>query len=183
MVLHEARVSQHLDGPVAKGFLSGELGAAFAVGPIVLSLDDIEHGILRGSPPGDSRSFADFDPRRTLAVTSPDPRIHFALNHGTPSCPSLRVFSSPPTLNKELKTAAADFVEASTRVSVETGEVRLSKTFERYCCDFAPSGGEAKLLRVLMGYLPFTSPIRARLSDAKGMVTHGYGRVRFVYVD
>lgn len=58
-----------------------------------LSLDDIEHGILRGSSSKYglgylSRLFPDgFERRHRLS--SIDPRIHFALNCGAASCPAI----------------------------------------------------------------------------------------------
>jgi len=38
------------------------------VGSFDFSLDDIEHGILRGSPEGDARSFSEEDRRKFLAA-------------------------------------------------------------------------------------------------------------------
>lgn len=40
----------------------------YRVGGFDFSLDDLEHGVLRGSPAGDPRAFADGDPRQFLAV-------------------------------------------------------------------------------------------------------------------
>src|SRR5262249_52030906 len=56
---------------------------SYRIDGFVLSLDDIEHGILRGNrrrpfPP--LRPFRRLDPRGALAITPVDPRIHFALN-------------------------------------------------------------------------------------------------------
>ena len=125
-----------------QAFFSGETGVKYRVGPFDLSLDDIEHGILRSSPVGDPRAFRPDDPCRDLAMAKLDPRIHFALNCGARSCPPVRLFSEAG-LNKELSAAAASFVSLEVSVPDETGQVYLSKLFEwwvywlcrsLYCC-------------------------------------------------
>ena len=60
-------------------------------------------------------------------------------------------------------------------------QVRLSKIFEWYKNDFGAS--DEKLLRALISYLPFSSPLRASLSATKSRLSHGYGRATFVYED
>ena len=63
---------------------------SYRVGPHVLSLDEIEHGILRGNrrralPPW--APFGTRGARRALVIDPVDPRVHFALNCGAASCP------------------------------------------------------------------------------------------------
>ena len=70
---------------------------AYDIGGLVYSLDDIEHGVLRGMcvcvvvcytyvaignkphPSASKRPFSEDDPRAKISLTSCDPRIHFAL--------------------------------------------------------------------------------------------------------
>jgi len=55
---------------------------AYNIGGYTFSLDDIEHGILRGNrahPSGGKPLFGESDPRLQFTVTDVDPRIHFAL--------------------------------------------------------------------------------------------------------
>ncbi|XP_078366756.1 uncharacterized protein LOC144650866 [Oculina patagonica] len=55
---------------------------SYNIGGYTFSLDDIEHGILRGNrphPSGGKPLFADGDPRLRFTVSEVDPRIHFAL--------------------------------------------------------------------------------------------------------
>lgn len=75
------------------------------------SLNDIEHGLLRGnSKPHNSyaRMFTPQDPRLRCSVLVWDPRIHFALVRGTKSCPVLRVRI---VSRSSLVTAAPEMVE------------------------------------------------------------------------
>src|SRR5262249_2319335 len=57
--------------------------AVYRIGGVAFSPDDIEHGVLRGNrrrmlPP--LRPFGARDPRLALALSPPDPRVHFAIN-------------------------------------------------------------------------------------------------------
>lgn len=68
--------------------------AAYRVRPYRLALDEIEHGLPRANRPMHVRlppPFSDDDPRAALGPGAPGPRVHFALNRGTRSCPPGRV--------------------------------------------------------------------------------------------
>ena len=85
------------DTPEARtAFFSGATGATYEVAGHVLSLDDVEHALLRRSPAGDARSLRRTHARRrTFAPTLArkfDNRIHFALNCGASSCPPVKLF-------------------------------------------------------------------------------------------
>jgi hypothetical protein len=109
------------------------------VGGRELSLDDIEHGILR----------RDFD----------EPRIHFALNCASVSCPPL---AATPFTGAELDAQ----LDARTQRTLEDpewldasgcggaygrGEIRISKLFDWFEDDF---GGEAGIRAFLRRYRP-----------------------------
>ena len=87
---------------------------AYKIGGQVFNLDEIEHGVLRsnrgknwyfikffennylswpGHPSAGKPEFSDSDPRHKMALTSLDPRIHFALNCGASSCPPIRIYT------------------------------------------------------------------------------------------
>lgn len=112
-----------------------ELG--YYVGPHFYSLNDIEHGLLRGKSPGISflmcsgngvnpvtgaPQFDKGDPRLAF-ICELDPRIHFALVCGAKSCPPIRIFtegiilpfgfcnSAQKILKKPWKWLAALFVQ------------------------------------------------------------------------
>lgn len=84
-------------------------------------LNNIEHGILR----------AKFD----------DPRIHFAVNCASVSCPRLhnRAYTAE-NLDEELDRAARAFLSDATRNIIQPGKVQLSKIFSWYRMDFKRKG-------------------------------------------
>ena len=83
----------------------------------VLSLDDIEHGIIRPK--------------------FKDPRIHFAVNCASKSCPPL---SSEPyegkIINQQLDAAARAFINDPKRNRLEGNTLYVSKIFDWYGEDF-----------------------------------------------
>lgn len=144
----------------------------YMVGGHVFSLDDIEHGLLRGNRRGPYRlrrqlrspwgrlPFPTPDPRLEFRVEKLDPRIHCALVCGSRSCPPIDAYHRE-TIDEELDTAAAHFVN-SPEVEVRPGEqcLVLSRIFSWYRRDFEETCGSlpAFLLRYLLdpaarGYL------------------------------
>jgi len=72
----------------------------YVVGGVMLSLDEIEHGILRDNRPRlfpPWRAFGARDARRRLGVTPPDPRFHFAITCGAASRPWASTAPRPST--------------------------------------------------------------------------------------
>jgi hypothetical protein len=124
--------------------------ARYRIGGLVFSLDDIEHGLLRGNqrralPP--LRPFGAGDARLALAVTPPDPRYHFAISCGATSCPPVGVYRAT-TLDRQLDLAARGFVNQD--VALVDGRVACSRIFKWYRADFDAAGGlRAFLLRHL----------------------------------
>jgi hypothetical protein len=119
----------------------------------VLTLDEVEHGILRKPP-------------------FTDPRIHFAVNCASRSCPPLR--SEPYVgegLDRQLDAAARDFINAPGNTVPDGDLVRVSKIFDWYGQDF----GDAPLDFVRRYAL---GDLKAKL-DALG----SRARVRFLDYD
>ena len=114
--------------------------AQFVAGGRKLSLDDIEHGILR----------ARFH----------DPRIHFALNCASASCPPLaREPYRPETLDVQLDEAARAFIGREENVWMRGDVLFLSKIFDWYKEDFvqaagAQGNGTASVVDYVVRYLP-----------------------------
>lgn len=105
------------------------------IGQHSFSLDDIEHGILRGV------RFEAWDPRAKFVVPL-DPRIHFALNCGAKSCPAISVYSSEEhALKQELAWATAAF--CSENVSCSENTVTVSRLFSWYRNDFVSVGNHS----------------------------------------
>jgi hypothetical protein len=112
--------------------------ASYNIGGHIYSLDEIEHGILRGnSPPVGAAAplFLEADPRLPFVVQK-DARIHFALNCGALSCPPISAYKAD-TLDSELSRASKSYL-MSTAVIGKGAEavVVLSKLFMWYKCDF-----------------------------------------------
>ena len=97
-----------------------------------LTLNEIEHGVLRGnraiifSPP-----FAMNDPRRSLVLPL-EPRIHFALNCGAISCPPIRAYRAK-NLEAQLELATRSYLQS---VRLENGVVFFPKLLQWYAKDF-----------------------------------------------
>lgn len=87
------------------------------IGGKKLSLNDIEHNILR--------------------KRYKDPRIHFAVNCASVSCPKLvnRPFLAT-TLQVQLESAAKQFVNNAKKNSISADKIQISKLFEWYSGDF-----------------------------------------------
>ncbi len=120
--------------------------ASYRVGGLVLSLDDVEHGVLRDNrrrklPP--LRPFGAGDPRRALAVSPPDPRYHFAVTCGASSCPPVAVYRAA-TLDAQLDLATRGFVNQETVLA--DGRLTCSRIFKWYRGDFEAAGGLAAFL-------------------------------------
>ena len=91
------------------------------------SLNNIEHDILRKK--------------------YPDPRIHFAVNCASISCPKL--FNSAffaEGLNEKLEKAAKEFINNSSKNSITADKAQVSKLFDWYKDDFTKNGSIADYL-------------------------------------
>ena len=96
-----------------------------------LSLDDIEHRILR--------------------PTWKDPRIHYAVNCASVGCPSLPVKPfTGKTLEADLEEAARDYINSPRGAVVENGTLRVSKIYDWYAEDFGKS--DANIIAHLKAY-------------------------------
>ncbi len=137
-------------------------------GNLVFSLNEIEHGLLRGNRPHPLSTVAPFpsdDPRLAHAITPLEPRIHFAINCGARSCPPVRTYD-PERLDEQLDEATRAFVNRE--VTLEGGTVTASPIFQWFRADFeeAPGGLTGFLVRYLED-----SPAR------RAIVAHGLGDI------
>jgi hypothetical protein len=115
-----------------------------------LSLDDVEHGILR-------RSLASWGlgylPRlrpdafeRTHRVTERDPRVHFALNCGAASCPPIAAYEAD-RVDDQLRLATESYLETEATYDAATGVVRAPRLFLWFPGDFGGRPGTRAFLR------------------------------------
>lgn len=103
----------------------------FKVGGKLLSLDDIEKGILLGD---------DYKKKGWK-----DARIHFAVNCASVGCPSLipSLYMSE-TLNEQLDSNTKKAFKTPRHLSLEGNSLRLTQLFEWYESDFTDEAGTVK---------------------------------------
>lgn len=112
--------------------------ASYQVGPAVVSLSEIEHGLLRRNrraAPFFRRPFSRSDVRFGWQVEQLDPRVHFALNCGAVSCPPIRAYDGAQ-LDRQLELATRGYLAQHTRIDRARCEVTLSRLISLYASDF-----------------------------------------------
>ncbi|MCJ7733752.1 MAG: DUF547 domain-containing protein [Anaerolineales bacterium] len=142
------------------GVLSFFQKATYWVNGSRFSLSDIEHGVLRGNrgfPYFPGSHFEDSDPRLLTVIEPIDPRIHFALNCASNSCPPIN-FYTQGDLDNQLDMAARNFINQDLHLKKDQMKISISKIFYWYKIDF---GG-------LDGIVPFLEQYHETLSLANG---------------
>jgi Protein of unknown function, DUF547 len=106
---------------------------AYRVSGLNFTLNDIEHGVLRGNRGAflTRQPFSDTDPRLEF-VLSLDVRVHFALNCGAVSCPPIRSYEAE-RLEAQLAMAAQTYLST---VRLEGNTVWLPRILSYYAADF-----------------------------------------------
>jgi hypothetical protein len=126
---------------------------AIKLAGLSLSLDEIEHGILRRFRWKCSLGYLPNPFYRAvikrMAVDRLDPRIHFALNCGAKSCPPI-AFYFPERIDAQLGMATASFLAAETIFQEEQQLIVVSRLFQWYQGDF---GGRKGVRAMLVEYL------------------------------
>ena len=109
-----------------------------------LSLNDIEHGLLRSSkhPWGLGYLPRLFPSRfeRRFRLEECDPRIHFALNRGPEDSPPIAVYS-PADVDAELDIAVEWFLEKNVEYDPEEDVAAIPRRFRWYQGDFGGRNG------------------------------------------
>jgi len=140
-------------GEVRGGILNFFRRVAYDVGGMRFSCDDIEHGILRvnrGHPYLPGPHFASNDLRLAYALDRVDPRLHFALNCASRSCPPIAAYDADQ-IDDQLDLAARAFINrGGATIQLDTNTLRLSRIFQWYAADF---GGRSGVLDVVLRYL------------------------------
>ena len=114
-----------------------------------LSLDDVEHGILRGSKTKYGLGYLPrlrpdgFERRHRLPAA--DPRIHFALNCAAASCPPIAAYTADG-VDDELDRTVAGFLDADCGYD-DRGRLAVSRLFLYYRGDFGGRAGIYDFLR------------------------------------
>lgn len=128
---------------------------SYRVAGLDLTLDDIEHGILRGNKRAPMikilQQLRPADPKCQHVMTERDGRIHFVISAGTRSDPPIRILDGD-NVQEELHEATLDFLSCTVKVEVERRLVTLPRIMYWYAEDF--STPEDKLLLWVARYLP-----------------------------
>ncbi|MGI9372442.1 MAG: DUF547 domain-containing protein [Hyphomicrobiales bacterium] len=151
-----ATVDVVLDHYPVKSIRDIDISGAFSNGPWKkkfikvrgksLSLDNIEHGILR--------------------PIWRDARIHYGVNCASIGCPNLqRVAYSGKTVDKLLTKGARDYVNSSRGLSIKNGKVTVSKIYEWFAYDFGNS--EKGVIKHLLKY---AGPKKAAALEKAGRI-------------
>lgn len=114
-----------------------------------LSLNDIEHGMLRHSKIWWSAGYLSkwFPGEFETSMRVPlDPRIHFALNCGAASCPPILYYDADK-LDKQLDIAAHAYLAPEVAFDAANNVVTVSKLFQWYAGDFGGTRGVLSFLR------------------------------------
>jgi len=121
------------------------------------SLDDVEHGLIRGG------------------VGKDEPRVHFALNCASIGCPALRpeVYRGD-SLDGQLRDQTERFLSdrSRNRYAAGSGSLEVSQIFEWYGKDFERAAGSvAKFLAPYAAHLSDDAAVRAKIAAAALPVT------------
>ena len=141
-----------LGGGVVAAFTSGPWKAKIAeIKGASLSLDDIEHEILR--------------------PLFKDPRVHYAVNCASIGCPNLRTEAfTGAKLNEQLESAARDYVNSPRGIRFENGRPIVSSIYVWFADDF---GGTDQ--SVLDHFRKYAAPdLKRQLAEMKSIGKHEY---------
>ncbi|KAL5078631.1 hypothetical protein RYX36_007052, partial [Vicia faba] len=152
MTIHAILVWGHPDGILERRRLFGDF--KYVIGGSTYSLSAIQNGILRGNqrqPYTLMRPFGAKDKRLMVALSLPEPLIHFALVCGTRSGPALRCYS-PRDIDSELMDAAHNFLRNGGVLIDFTAKIAYtSKILKWFSLDFGKN--EVEVMKHVSIYL------------------------------
>jgi glutaredoxin len=155
----------------------------FNIGGHVYSFTEWRNGFLRNNRKQSCGAvvFSPDDPRSRISVRRLDPRMHFALEWGMPSCSPIPLYRAE-SLNEELTIAAMAFCERHVCINEKKGTIQVSKVFQWYKCDFVSSSNNNNshedLSTFLMPYLR-----RIQQQELTQVVRNHKSHVKYVYMD
>jgi len=127
---------------------------SYRISGLDYTLDDIEHGILRGNKKPPSFKFKQQlgynDPKCEHVLKERDGRIHFVISAGTQSDPPVRILD-PETVEEELHDGTSEFLRQTVKIDLARRSISLPRIFFWYSDDFPQP--EPQLLRFIEQYL------------------------------
>lgn len=142
-VLANPEVAHIVDDDASDRFFKTPLRTA----GLALSLDALEHVILRRQPGTDAHV--------RLSLAALDPRIHVALNCAAAGCPRLRAFTAP-AVDQQLDAAMRAFVNDPYHLGRSSDRWVFSSILDWFAVDFDETGRPGG--DVLAAYLDPTRP-------------------------
>ena len=109
------------------------------IGGIQISLDEIEHGILR-------KKDHDNPLVKRFQIEKLDFRIHFTMNCGATSCPAIAYYK-PETIQKDLSIAENTFIVQNSVYNSKSNTLETSELLKWFRNDFGGDDGLINLMR------------------------------------
>ncbi|MFC7058045.1 DUF547 domain-containing protein [Halovenus salina] len=123
---------------------------ALTVAGETLSLDDIEHDILRRSYSKLTFGYIRSPFRSGFAerheLDERDPRVHFALNCGAESCPPIAAYTRDE-VDDQLDLTTAGYLDQAVTYDAEANTVEVPRLMRWFRGDFRATGGRISFLR------------------------------------
>ena len=166
----------HVRNILLGGYARNYFRKSLLTGGIAISLDDIEHTILRHQ--GTDSRLQVYRPSRV------DPRLHVALNCAAVSCPRLRRQAyTASTLHADLEDAMREFAGSTTHFRAEEDNVVISSILKWYGPDFDSADTPAGDL--ILRYMSISHPdydvLRAALAGRTSRELRDTRAVKFTY--
>lgn len=152
MAIHAIVLWGYPDGPLERRRFFGEF--KYVIGGYSYSLSAIQNGVLRSNkrPPYNLiKPFGLKDKRIEVALSDPEPLVHFALVCGSRSSPAIRCYS-PGSIDEELRLAGRIFFDdGGFLIDVENKLASVSKIMNWYSVDFGKN--ETEVVKFIANYL------------------------------
>ncbi|WAR22899.1 DPTOR-like protein [Mya arenaria] len=149
----------------------------YIIGGQQYSLQDIENGVLRANRRGMGmilKPFGSSDPRLKVALSEPEPLIHFALVCGAKSCPPIKTYSADG-ITEQLRLAAEAFLDGDDGCQVDMAKktIKLTQILKWYSVDFGNNKKEVvKWVCEHMGEGDKRSQVNELMSGGKYSVSY-----------
>lgn len=152
---------------------------SYRIAGLDYSLDDIEHGILRGNkkPPSIKlmQQLGYNDPKCEHILKERDGRVHFVISAGTQSDPAVRILEAD-NLEEELHEATSEFLRRTVKIDVQRKTLTLPRIFSWYGDDFPQP--EVRMIRFIEQYLTSSQQgdlnVLMRVTDAPTIVYENF---------
>lgn len=128
---------------------------AYRVAGHVVTLDDVENGVLRRNAPHPVTGrpmWRDDDPRHALVPSRVDPRVHAALVCAARSCPPIALYDAAQ-LDAQLDLASDAFVAGSLAIDAAARTITIPLVFRWYVVDYGGDAGVRAFVRAHAGAL------------------------------